>query len=59
MDNAMENIKRMQDEIKNKVNSLDEKLKKVESFDFKKNDSLTFHMNQSTYLIAYLEKIFN
>lgn len=40
MDNAMENIKKMQDEIKNKVNALDEKLKKVELFNSKKNDSL-------------------
>ena len=47
MDNAMENIKRMQDEIKNKVNSLDEKLKKVESFDFKKNDSLINEINKN------------
>ena len=47
MDNAMENIKRMQDEIKNKVNSLDEKLKKVESFDFKKNESLINEINKN------------
>ena len=47
MDNAMENIKKMQDEIKNKVNSLDEKLKKVESFDFKKNDSLINEINKN------------
>ena len=53
MDNAMENIKRMQDEIKNKVNSLDEKLKKVESFDFKKNESLINEINKNEITYKY------
>ena len=59
MDNAMENIKRMQDEIKNKVNSLDEKLKKVESFDFKKNDSLIneINKNETNFIINENKKI--
>ena len=47
MDNAMENIKKMQDEMKNKVNALDEKLKKDELFDFKKNDSLINEINKN------------
>ena len=47
MDNAMENIKKKQEEIKNKVNALDEKLKKVKLFDFKKNDSLINEINKN------------
>ena len=37
----------MQDEIKNKVNALDEKLKKMELFEFKKNDSLINEINKN------------